>query len=88
VHIEYLAVSEEYQRRKLGTMMMYRALATFRKAVEEIGAPVLTLVPLKEELVKYYSDLGFLRYAQHLKERIMMLTAAQAIGADKKSLTE
>ncbi len=81
MHIEHLAVTKAMQGRGVGRDMMYRALLTFRRAVDDLGAPVLTLVPLTEDLVSYYAKLGFVSYARHMGQRRMMLTARQAVEA-------
>ncbi len=54
----------------------------------EMGIPVMTLVPLRESLVKFYQDRGFVRYAQHLHERRMMLTAHDVLRAAEEAETE
>jgi GNAT superfamily N-acetyltransferase len=81
VHIEYLAVTSSDQGRGLGTDMMSRALLSYRRAVDEIGAPALTLVALNDGLMAYYRKLGFFPYASHTGQRRMMLTAQQVIAA-------
>jgi hypothetical protein len=61
--------------------MLGRALLTYRRAIIDIGIPVMTLVPLTEKLVSFYADRGFVRYGAHQGHRRMMLTAQKAIKA-------
>jgi ribosomal protein S18 acetylase RimI-like enzyme len=81
IHIEYIAVIDDLHGLGLGTDMMQRALLSFRQAVIDFGAPVLTLVPITDKLVEYYKRLGFVSYGVHTGQRRMMLTAHQAIAA-------
>ena len=86
LHLEYLAVDERYVGNRLGPDMLSRALVTFTQSVIEIGVPVMTLVPLRDRLVKFYSDRGFVPYGQHRGEKRMMLTAAMAMKAYEAAL--
>lgn len=88
LHLEYLAVAKEFQGSGIGSDMMSKALAVYRRAIVDFGVPVMTLVPLRNKLVKFYSDLGFVPYGGHVGERRMMLTAHQAMAAYEKAQAE
>ncbi len=86
LHLEYLGVDKRYEGSGLGTDMLTRALLVYVRAIIDMGIPVMTLVPLREKLIQFYSDRGFVSYATHLGERRMMLTAAAAIEAYEKAI--
>ena len=85
LHLEYVAVHKDHQGKSIGTRMMVRVVETFRRSVLEWGAPVLTLVPLNEKLVKFYAGIGFSSYAKHLGERRMMMPAATVLDLAEKA---
>jgi N-acetylglutamate synthase-like GNAT family acetyltransferase len=85
LHLEYVAVDKSCQHQDIGTDIMVRVLETFRRAVLELGVPVLTLVPLTQKLVDFYAELGFHRYAVHLGVRRMMLPAQTVLDMAAKA---
>jgi GNAT superfamily N-acetyltransferase len=85
LHLEWLAVAEPFQGKKIGTVIMGRVLETFRDAVLETGLPVLTLVPINERVRTFYAGLGFDAYAAHKGRRNMMLPAQSVLDMYEKA---
>lgn len=87
LHLEWLAVDKGHQKRQIGTAVMGRVLETFRDAVLETGIPVLTLVPINDEVQAFYAKLGFYAYAAHQKRRDMMLPGQSVLDMYEKAVT-
>jgi len=85
LHLEYVAVDKAYQGQDVGTDIMVRVIEVFRRSVLEFGLPVLTLVPLNEKLVAFYASVGFVRYAERLGQRRMMMPARTALELPERA---
>ncbi len=62
LNLEFLGVCEPFKKQGLGGLLMMDAITTFSHLAEKAGIPILTLYPLKKDLVPYYRDRNFLPY--------------------------
>lgn len=85
LHLEWLAVAKDHQKKLIGTTIMGRVLEIFRDAVLETGLPVLTLVPINDRVRDFYQRLGFDAYAAHKQRRNMMLPGRSVLDMYDKA---
>lgn len=63
IHLAYLAVDRSAQRQGIGSMMMADALKRAYEVAQHAGFYAFTLQSLDERSTKFYTSLGFKRYA-------------------------
>lgn len=85
LHLEYLAVAKAHQGQQLGTIVMGHVLDLYHGAVQSLGVPVLTLVPVDDRTLRFYERLGFHAYAEHKGRRNMMLPGATVVDMFEKA---
>jgi ribosomal protein S18 acetylase RimI-like enzyme len=87
VHLEWLAVSTEFQRREIGTDLMGKAIDDFYEVADRTGISALTLQPIDEQKALFYKKLGFVPYGQRTIPR-MFLDAKTVIDFRTKKMLD
>jgi GNAT superfamily N-acetyltransferase len=87
VHLKWVAVSFDFQRMGIGTLLMGRALDDFYQVTDRTGIAALTLSPIDENAASFYRSLGFEPYgtstlrSMYLPAEVVMLARNGSAGA-------
>lgn len=72
VHLSFLGVQKEHQRKGLGTILLMDALKRTANISQNAGFYAFTLQSLDDESTAFYESLGFEKYSENSKQPKML----------------
>lgn len=81
VQLQYIAVQRNLQRRRIGTILLIKAINEFASVVFSTGIVAMTLIAANERAAKLYQTLGFAPYGPPETRRMFLpaLTAVEMV---------
>jgi GNAT superfamily N-acetyltransferase len=80
LQLAWMGVHKPMQGSKIGLKMLGRVVETFAKVGTEIGLPHLIVVPINDEVNRFYSKMDFEEYDKGERMFLPLQVARDAIG--------